>query len=183
MTAVGKRVADMKLIIRRGFFGLLSVICMIFIFVMSSRDAVVSTQDSQTIGRVIAGFWISDFDKMDGMQQQLIVDNLDFVVRKAAHATEFAVLTLFLIFTLGKEFVAVDRSIEEMARVRISSYKNAFFVSAIYAVSDEIHQIFVAGRACQLRDVLIDCLGALVMIILFEAICRRIVVFRNSRLY
>ncbi|MFQ8632799.1 MAG: VanZ family protein, partial [Intestinibacter bartlettii] len=33
--------------------------------------------------------------------------------------------------------------------------------SVLYAISDEIHQYFVPGRACQFRDVMIDSCGAL----------------------
>ena len=31
----------------------------------------------------------------------------------------------------------------------------------IYACSDEIHQLFIFGRSCELRDVLIDFIGSL----------------------
>lgn len=35
----------------------------------------------------------------------------------------------------------------------------AILVTAFYAASDELHQFFVPGRSCQLRDVLIDTAG------------------------
>ncbi|MBO5743146.1 MAG: VanZ family protein [Clostridia bacterium] len=42
--------------------------------------------------------------------------------------------------------------------------KKAFFITIlicfVYAVSDEIHQFFVPGRACRILDVLIDTLGS-----------------------
>ena len=38
--------------------------------------------------------------------------------------------------------------------------------SVLYASSDEIHQLFVAGRGASVRDVLIDTSGAFVGIIL-----------------
>lgn len=34
-----------------------------------------------------------------------------------------------------------------------------FILSALYAVSDEIHQYFVPTRACQLKDLLVDWAG------------------------
>ena len=37
-----------------------------------------------------------------------------------------------------------------------------FITSALYAISDEIHQAFVPGRAAEITDVLVDCLGAFV---------------------
>ncbi|MBI1974847.1 MAG: VanZ family protein, partial [Parcubacteria group bacterium] len=36
----------------------------------------------------------------------------------------------------------------------------AFWVAVIYAITDEIHQIFVPGREATIRDFLIDALGA-----------------------
>lgn len=52
----------------------------------------------------------------------------------------------------------------------------AFLATVLYAVTDEFHQSFVPGRSCELRDVLIDSSGALVLLLLllaFEALRRR----------
>ena len=35
----------------------------------------------------------------------------------------------------------------------------------LYSISDEIHQIFVPGRSCELLDVFIDTCGSLIGII------------------
>ena len=32
----------------------------------------------------------------------------------------------------------------------------------LYAISDEIHQLFIVNRSCELRDVLIDMIGVLI---------------------
>ena len=37
----------------------------------------------------------------------------------------------------------------------------ALGAAALYAVTDEVHQYFVPGRSCELRDVLVDTSGAL----------------------
>ena len=64
----------------------------------------------------------------------------DLLLRKLAHAAEFAVLgVLFL--------RAVERPVL------------AFLLASAYAVSDEIHQIFVPGRLGSPLDVLIDVAG------------------------
>ena len=53
-------------------------------------------------------------------------------------------------------------------------------ISSAYAVTDEIHQLFVEGRACQITDIIIDTLGAAagiavltVLIIIYRKIKRR----------
>ena len=71
----------------------------------------------------------------------------DLLLRKLAHAAEFAVLgVLFL------------RAVERPAL--------AFLLASAYAVSDEIHQIFVPGRLGSPLDVLIDVAGVAVGIAL-----------------
>ena len=32
----------------------------------------------------------------------------------------------------------------------------SILIGALYAVSDEIHQLFIVGRSCEIRDVIID---------------------------
>jgi len=71
----------------------------------------------------------------------------DLLLRKLAHAAEFAVLG-----------VLVLRAVERPAL--------AFLLASAYAVSDEIHQIFVRGRLGSPLDVLIDVAGVAVGIAL-----------------
>src|SRR3712207_859746 len=66
----------------------------------------------------------------------------DLVLRKLAHAVEYAVLGALL----GRALSTVP----------------AFAVGVAYAVSDEIHQTFVEGRAGTPLDVAIDAVGVLV---------------------
>lgn len=53
----------------------------------------------------------------------------------------------------------------------------AFAIAVLYAVSDEIHQYFVPGRACMLTDVGFDSAGAIFGIILGNAVF----VLKNAR--
>ena len=67
----------------------------------------------------------------------------DLVLRKLAHATEYAVLGLLLLRALGREWIAV-------------------VLGVLYAGSDELHQHFVSGRHASPYDVAIDAFGVLV---------------------
>lgn len=66
--------------------------------------------------------------------------------------------------------------------VRISKFKFSYLISSViclaYAVSDEIHQYFVPGRSCELRDVFIDFSGSVLGIILIAII---LIFFRNIK--
>lgn len=63
----------------------------------------------------------------------------DFVVRKLAHLTEYAILGALLVRALPE--------------------RRALVAAVAYASSDEIHQAFVRGRHGTPRDVAIDTLG------------------------
>ena len=67
----------------------------------------------------------------------------DFVLRKLAHMTEYAVLALLLLRATG-------------------SYAWAFGLAVGYACTDEFHQTFVRGRHGSPVDVGIDAVGALI---------------------
>ena len=45
--------------------------------------------------------------------------------------------------------------------------------SMLYACSDELHQLFVPGRFCAFKDVMIDSSGAFVGILLYHLITSR----------
>lgn len=44
--------------------------------------------------------------------------------------------------------------------------RNAFLASLAYAVSDEVHQLFVPGREAAVSDVVIDTIGILLALVL-----------------
>lgn len=67
----------------------------------------------------------------------------DFVLRKCAHMTEYAILAVLLLRATA-------------------SYVWAFPLTVAYAASDEFHQTFVRGRDGSPRDVAIDAAGALI---------------------
>ena len=73
---------------------------------------------------------------------------LAFFVRKAAHFTVFLLLGLCV-------------------RPNMKKGWHAALFCLLYAVTDEIHQHFVPGRSCEMRDVGIDAAGALCGIFLW----------------
>ncbi len=71
---------------------------------------------------------------------------LDLVLRKAAHAGEYAILGSLLLRAIGRELPS-------------------FVAGVLYAVSDELHQHFVPGRVGAPLDVAIDAGGVLLGIL------------------
>jgi VanZ family protein len=78
----------------------------------------------------------------------------DLVLRKLAHAAEYAVLGFLLLRALGRESVALA-------------------VGIAYAASDELHQHFVPGRHGSPLDVLLDSVGVAVGVVAFKALSHR----------
>lgn len=98
----------------------------------------------------VAHFLIPDqFDLLDSSG----LGKLNFIVRKCAHITEYAILTLILIRAL--QFGA--------KQLRLRSVGVAIAVSFLFACTDEWHQSFVPGRTPAIRDVFIDTVGATVI--------------------
>jgi VanZ family protein len=78
---------------------------------------------------------------------------LDWILRKSAHLVVYAILAALTVLALSS--VAVRRA--TLA---------ALIIVALYALSDEFHQSFVAGRSPQATDVLIDIIGATIGLLL-----------------
>jgi len=87
---------------------------------------------------------------------------IHFFVRKAAHMTEYFLLTLSLhlpMLTIFKE--------------KISFKKRLFFglfAAILFASADEFHQTFVAGRSGNITDVAIDSIGILLATIVLALV-------------
>lgn len=87
--------------------------------------------------------------------RRAIVSFLSFFERKAAH--------MFLYFVMMGLLLLALRS---FPRKRFSKAVIAFGLCAILAALDELHQYFVPGRSCELRDVAVDLTGGAVCLLL-----------------
>jgi VanZ family protein len=81
--------------------------------------------------------------------------DLHLLVRKGAHFTEFAILGFLL-------FIALYFTREKL----LPSSIIALITGVLYGVFDELHQLFIPGRSCQVADILIDASGILIAILL-----------------
>jgi VanZ family protein len=75
----------------------------------------------------------------------------DLVLRKLAHAAEYAVLGALLVRATARP-------------------PTALALGALYAVSDEVHQAFVPGRTGSPLDVTLDILGVVAGIALWQLV-------------
>lgn len=89
------------------------------------------------------------------------LDGFHTFVRKNAHFFAYLILGVLVRFALGRSGVRGRKGIVV-----------AFAVCVLYAISDEIHQLWVPGRSGQVSDVLIDSAGAALGLVLYLGVGR-----------
>ena len=129
-----------------------------FIYCMSDQPVVQSGEMSFGIDRWICSHFVDDFNQLTLQEQQAMVLELDFWVRKSAHFVEYMMLGAVLMMA------------EQLFHNLKIGVIVAITVGSLYAVFDEIHQYFVPGRACQLRDMVIDICGVAAGVLIVFAV-------------
>ena len=122
---------------------------MVVIFLFSAQNDIQSGDTSGTVVRWFLSLIYRGFADFSPEQQQSLLDSWHLVIRKSAHFTEYAILGILIANVIrGYSLRAGFRWLLPIA------------ASALYAVTDEVHQYFVPGRACRFLDVCIDTAGA-----------------------
>lgn len=95
-------------------------------------------------------FWAILIFYLSGIPDLKTGFEFDFLLRKISHVIEYAIL----VFLLYRAFAG---SCENINRLYLFIYPAS--LTLLYAISDELHQSFVPGRNCSIRDILIDSIG------------------------
>ena len=148
----------------KNFFRFVSLIFVFsictLIFLMSSKNGTASNNISGSFIRVIINFLNRDFENLPKSEQLLIIESCQFFVRKTAHFSIFAALGFFAVGFLNTYI---------NFRYLKSGVFSLIFVF-LYAVSDEIHQLFTLDRSGQISDVIIDTCGGIFGIVIMSLI-------------
>ena len=150
----------------------LTLLVMTAIFLFSSRDVDDSVGQSTVITRFICRIIFFRYEKMSWAQQNFLVTELDFFIRKLAHFTIYLFLGICT-------YTTVLGSDTEKLKIK-DKWCFAAVVCMVYAIFDEIHQHFTPGRTMRASDVCIDTMGALLGIIIVRA---AIIIFSYSAEY
>ena len=132
-----------------------ALLIMAAIFFFSSQPA----DDSDAVSG-LAGYQIFSAANrvfglgLDPAELLAITAKYQHPIRKTAHFTEYMFLGISVLFGISVNFRALMSG-------PIRAGGTALLITAAYAASDEIHQLFVPGRAGRVSDCLIDSLGAL----------------------
>ncbi|MBR2283128.1 MAG: VanZ family protein [Ruminococcus sp.] len=142
----------------RIFFAVLTAAVMVMIFMLSCEDSDDSSQRSGTVTEAAAELIVDGFDEMTRTQQLDILDTIERVLRKLAHFSEYTLLGACAAAAAGECGL---RAPEKRHRAYC-----VLGLCSLYSCTDELHQLFVPGRSCEIRDVLIDSSGSLTGILI-----------------
>lgn len=120
-------------------------VLMTLIFGFSGQTGEVSGGLSAIIAQPLTELIASFSPDMLPQAEALLYQQVDYAVRKTAHFCEYGLLGLLLCLLL--------RSYGCNAKLP------PWILGVIYAVTDEIHQMYVPDRTGKVEDVLLDALG------------------------
>ncbi|MDD4756454.1 MAG: VanZ family protein [Prolixibacteraceae bacterium] len=140
------------------FFYTAVILWMALIFNLSSQVAMQSNELSTGITEVIVKTVQKIAPKAD-----FDLKSFNHMLRKNAHFFAYLVLGILVLTALRRSGATGCRSVAL-----------ALGICVLYAISDEVHQLFVPGRGGQVKDVIIDSAGAGVGIGVYKVVGRLI---------
>ncbi len=132
----------------RKILSIILVIIWIFtIFYFSHQTGTGSSSTSKKVSIIIVNI-LDIKNKMPEEQKEEIIRIIEPIIRKLAHYTLY-MLGGILIINCINAYINED--------TRIIIYSSC--AGVIYAISDEIHQLFVNGRSGKVQDIILDSIG------------------------
>lgn len=139
------------------------LIWMVVIFLFSGETATDSTKTSKTFTyKVITVVEKITKTEIKEDTKNKIIDETFKMVRKFAHFLEYFLLAIFLMVVL-KNYGKMDLKLVFIV----------ILIGLLYAITDELHQLFVPGRTGKVFDILIDFLGISLGSFSYYFICKR----------
>ena len=138
---------------------------MVIIFALSAEDREESGARSMGVTAFVVRIIYPDYENMAYNDQLAAMESAHHYVRKVAHFLEYALLG----FLTSGLLLFLRRY---LSRRKLERWKTWFYPAEfcfLYAVTDEVHQIF-SERGASPKDVLIDTAGAISGILLIQLI-------------
>lgn len=141
---------------KKNAYGTAVICCMVIIFSLSHQPASMSNNLSTGVTEYLIAFV-----KRVIPHSAASIEDMNHIVRKNAHFIIYFVLGVLVSGTL-RRFGA--------GWYRVIGW--SLLICVVFAMTDEIHQMYVPGRGAQVQDVLIDSAGASLGISLYVLIHR-----------
>lgn len=118
----------------------LVILLMLIIFYFSNQSSNASSTTSSGIVKNI-------FDLFN-LKDVFVFDAFHTLIRKMAHFSIYLLLGFLVYNALFNK---------KVSSINVLLY--SILIVCLYSISDEIHQLFIIGRSCEVRDILIDTIG------------------------
>lgn len=139
--------AILKKTVYRAILWLITLCIMVMMFGFSAQDQTQSGGLSAKISVPLTEWIASHRENMDAQSHYQLYQQVDWYVRKAAHFSEYALLGVLLTLLLDAYAIRWPWL--------------SWLGCTVYAATDELHQLYSAGRSARWQDVVIDSCGAL----------------------
>lgn len=146
---------------------LMTVAVMMMIFAFSMENAEQSDRTSGQISKAVLSVFYPEYEQLPLSDKEALYDNVQHVIRKLAHFTEYTLLGLMIRLCL--ESWLGYRTVK-----KVHLMVSGFAAGTGYACTDELHQMAIDGRSGQWTDVLVDASGVLLGVALGTLLIRRI---------
>lgn len=154
---------------KKYLFGFLAILVCLLIFSLSHQPGTVSYELSGKITDKTAA--ITNMPVNDANDSFPFIYTLEFMYRKGAHIGLYFLLGTFVNLFIMEIFQ------EKGCNGKTKGFFLTILFCLLYAISDEIHQHFIAGRTATITDVLFDSIGYIAAIYILKSIRNK----RNKR--
>lgn len=145
----------MNLKIQRIIFAILTIATFATIFIFSSQNGNISEATSRRFTRKIVE--ILRIDKnLSETEKENLIESCQYIIRKTAHFSIYAIA--------GINIFGFFNTFDMKMKNKIIC---ALFTGAVYAMTDEFHQMFSGERTASIRDVCIDSCGVFFGVLIF----------------
>ena len=144
--------------LKRIIYLVLVFLWMLTVFMFSSQKGEESQSTSSKVTEIIIEIFTHNQNITESEKLELI-ENTDYYIRKLAH---------YSIYTLGGILIYNYINTYNISGKKVILI--SILIGVIYAISDESHQHFIAGRSARILDVLIDSFGILTGVIIINIV-------------
>lgn len=131
------------------------------IFMFSNDTGDTSSKKSESV--ILKVYQVFNDKSLTKKEKENLVEKVVYPVRKLAHFTEYFILGVLLL-----------SFISEFYQITLKSIIITIILCMLYAVSDELHQLFSSGRSARIFDCFIDTLGSASGILIYSFIVKKL---------
>ena len=161
MSAKGNREISYFYVFASVVLWIITIVWMVFIFRMSSESGEDSSERSK--------FYLDVITSITGKK---IIS--EYTLRKVSHVIEYSILAILAFLAIRFTNKISEKTSYAESRVKIIKSDNEMYIimslwlSSLFAIVDEYHQLFVSGRNGSILDVAIDFAGIVITLIIIR---------------